>query len=228
MVARPTPDPLELPRASWRVEDPLYPDSDGEPMADNTLQFSWIVLMKENLDALLPDFVGGDLLWYAVEGKPKARLAPDVLVALGRPKGYRGSYKQWVEGQPPTVVIEVLSPRNTLREMVKKASFYGHHGAREFIVVDPENETGFAHIFEDGTIVDDVPELEGWTSPSLGIRFEREDGKLVVIGPDGKRFEQLGEAQARAEQEAARADREAARARALAEKLRAAGLDPDA
>jgi hypothetical protein len=30
----------------------LYPDSNGEPMADNTLQFSWIVLIKENLEAL--------------------------------------------------------------------------------------------------------------------------------------------------------------------------------
>jgi len=39
-----------------------YPDSDGNPMFDNTLQFQWIVTIKENLDALLPDFVAGDLL----------------------------------------------------------------------------------------------------------------------------------------------------------------------
>ena len=28
----------------------IYPDSDGQPMADNTLQFRWIVLIKENLE----------------------------------------------------------------------------------------------------------------------------------------------------------------------------------
>lgn len=27
----------------------IYPDSDGQPMADNTKQFRWIVTIKENL-----------------------------------------------------------------------------------------------------------------------------------------------------------------------------------
>jgi hypothetical protein len=30
----------------------IYPDSDGEPMADNTKQFRWIVTVKENLEIL--------------------------------------------------------------------------------------------------------------------------------------------------------------------------------
>ena len=79
----------------------LYPDSDGQPMSDNTLQFKWIVTIEGGLDALFVDdpnvFVAGDLLWYPVEGKPGIRFAPDVMVALGRPKGYRGSYMQWLE-----------------------------------------------------------------------------------------------------------------------------------
>ena len=29
-----------------------YPDSDGKPMSDNTLQFQWIVTIKEGLEAL--------------------------------------------------------------------------------------------------------------------------------------------------------------------------------
>ncbi|MGC1310468.1 MAG: hypothetical protein WA885_24825 [Phormidesmis sp.] len=52
-----------------------YPDSDGQPMADNTQQFRWIMVIKENLERLFasdPDvFVAGDLLWYPVEGEPK-------------------------------------------------------------------------------------------------------------------------------------------------------------
>jgi Uma2 family endonuclease len=78
----------------------IYPDSDGQPMADNTKQFHWIVVIKENLELLfaanLDVFVAGDLLWYAVEGDNKTRQAPDAIVVFGRPKGDRGSYKQKV------------------------------------------------------------------------------------------------------------------------------------
>ena len=63
-------------------------------------------------------FVAGDLLWYPVEGKPSIRTAPDVMVVFGRPKGDRGSYKQWEEdGIAPQVVFEVLSPGNRAGEM---------------------------------------------------------------------------------------------------------------
>jgi hypothetical protein len=70
-----------------------YPQSDGQPMADNTKQFRWIVTIQGGLDALLRTnpqvFVGGDLLWYPVEGHPEMCMAPDVLVAFGRPKDDR-------------------------------------------------------------------------------------------------------------------------------------------
>ncbi|HEY9711540.1 MAG TPA: hypothetical protein V6D48_25250 [Oculatellaceae cyanobacterium] len=76
----------------------IYPDSDGKPMANNTKQFRWIVVIQQNLDWLYANdpnvFVAGDLFWYPVEGKPKIVNAPDVMVVLGRPKGDRGSYQQ--------------------------------------------------------------------------------------------------------------------------------------
>jgi hypothetical protein len=34
------------------VSEIIYPDRDGEPMADNTKQFRWIVTIKENLEIL--------------------------------------------------------------------------------------------------------------------------------------------------------------------------------
>src|SRR5438309_2363551 len=92
-----------------------YPDSDGQPMADNTLQFRWIVTIQGGLDAQFAHdpnvFVAGNLLWYPVEGVPTIRQAPDIMVAFGRPKGDRGSYKQWQEGGvAPQAVIEIQSP----------------------------------------------------------------------------------------------------------------------
>ena len=51
---------LEAKPAPW--QDGYYPESDGQPMAENTTQFQWIVTIKENLDALLTNaFVAGDL-----------------------------------------------------------------------------------------------------------------------------------------------------------------------
>jgi hypothetical protein len=65
----------------------IYPDSDGEPMADNTLQWDWIATIKLGLEKVFRKdanvFVAGDLLWYPVEGDNKSR------AAAGRPGRYR-------------------------------------------------------------------------------------------------------------------------------------------
>ena len=61
-----------------------YPDSDGMPMSDNTLQNDWMVRIKEGLSAQFRDdpkvFVACDLLWYPVKGDLDTRIGPDVLV----------------------------------------------------------------------------------------------------------------------------------------------------
>ena len=121
----------------------MYPDSDGQPMAENTLQYEWIVTLKGGFEDVFRDdpdvFVAGDLLWYPVEGNNTLRQAPDTLVAFGRPKGYRGSYRQWVEGGiPPQVAWEVLSPGNRPGEMQKKFTFYEKYGVEEYYVYDPD------------------------------------------------------------------------------------------
>ncbi len=113
----------------------LYPEGDGKPLAENTLQFEWIVTIKGGLDAQFGDdpnvFVAGDLFWYPVEGHAEMVQAPDVLVVFGRPKGHRGSYTQFVQaGVAPQVVWEVMSPGNRVAEMQKKFQFYERHGDR--------------------------------------------------------------------------------------------------
>jgi Uma2 family endonuclease len=206
-----------------------------QTIADNTRQFRWIVTLKENLDARLPDFVAGDLLWYPVEGEPKIRIAPDVLVALGRPKGDRGSYKQWEEaGVAPQVVFEILSPGNSMAEMVRKGNFYATYGVKEFYVYDPDADALYGWQIEGGQLAH-VAQMYGWTSPLLGIRFERGEEELEVYDAEGlrsltfselrRRAEEAGRRAAAAERQAAKADRKAA---ALAAKLRELGVDPEA
>ena len=217
----------------------IYPDSDGEPMSDNTLQFEWIVTIKENLEVLFfdrPDvFVAGDLLWYPVEGDPKTRTAPDALVAFGRPKGYRGSYKQWEEGGvAPQVVFEVWSPGNRASRMIQKLKFYERYGVEEYYIYDPDDNelTGCRRT---GDELVEIAEMNGWTSPRLGIRFDSSGSALRIYGPDGRAFltfaelEQQRKALAQERDQVAQdlqAERE--RAERLAAQLRSLGVEPEA
>ena len=54
--------------------DVVYPESDGKPMADNTLQWDWMVKIVGELREQYAGqevFVAGDLFWYPIEGDPK-------------------------------------------------------------------------------------------------------------------------------------------------------------
>ena len=203
-----------------------YPDSDGKPMADNTVQFDWISLVKWNLEhqfAADPNvFVAGDHLIYPEEGNAKLRQAPDVYVAFGRPKGDRGSYKVWEEGGVfPQVVFEVWSPNNRFQQMQDKQDFYEQYGAEEYYVLYPEFPAYAEGWTRQGGKFARVPDMNGWVSPRLGVRFTVQPEQLAVHGPDGRRF--LTPAEIAAERDAA--ESKAAR---LAARLRELGVDPDA
>jgi Uma2 family endonuclease len=210
-----------------------YPDSDGMPMADNTLQYEWIVTIKGGLDAIFVDdpnvFVAGDLLWYPVKGAPTIRRAPDAMVAFGRPKGYRGSYKQWEEENiAPQVVFEVLSPGNSPTEMDLKFQFYQQYGVLEYYVYDPDNGPLDGWLRAGDRLVA-VPQMAGFVSPRLQIRFDPGEGpdNLKIFGPDGSRFLTFAEwvQKSKADQQRAIAANE--HAERLAAKLRELGIEPE-
>lgn len=239
------------PLTHFDPDDP-YPESDGQPMAENTEQYDWLVKIKENLEILFAQdpnvFIAGDLLWYPVpDRRITGPLAPDVMVAIGRPKGYRGCYKQWEEGGiAPQVVFEVLSPSNSAREMADKLAFYDTYGVEEYYVYDPSPNLLEVWLRQDGRLRR-MAHIKGWTSPRLGIRFASTPDTLAIYGPQGQPFlssvelaQRLRQADTRAEQERARAASEAARAareheraeseharaERLAERLRALGIEP--
>lgn len=231
----------------------IYPESDGQPMAENTLQFEWIVLIKLGLEACFAYrndvFIAGDLFWYPVEGQPDIRLAPDVLVVWGRPKGHRGSYMQWVEDNiPPQVVFEILSPGNRSREMHNKWEFYRQHGVQEYYVYDPDRNHLVVYVRQnDDLMALPSEQIRDFISPLLGVRMIWGEKKLELYHPDGKKFlsymelieqdkvvQQFAEEQAqfaleqarRAETEAKRAEDAEQRAEKLANALKKMGIDP--
>lgn len=229
MVAQPPMPP---------IVEVLYPETDGQPMADNTVQFRWIVTIKENLEILFAQdatvFVAGDLLWYPVEGNHTLCQAPDVMVVFGRPKGDRGSYQQWREDNvAPQVVFEILSPSNTAAEMMRKLLFYQHYGVEEYYVYDPYRNELVGLQRSDQHLVE-ISQIQGWSSPRLGVRFVLEETNLAIFMPNGDRFltpvelaAQRDQERQRAEQERQRAEQERQRADRLAARLRQMGVDPD-
>jgi Uma2 family endonuclease len=209
----------------------IYPDSDGKPMADNTQQFRWIVVIQQNLEWLFADhpdvFVAGDLLWYPIEGNNKICTAPDIFVALGRPKGNRGSYKQWEENNiAPQVVFEILSLSNRSTEMDKKLLFYDRHGVEEYYLYDPDTNDLSGWLRVEGYL-DVIEPIADYVSPRLGIRFDLSGKELQIYRPDGDRFLSYTEIARQLGQERQRAEQAEERAARLAERLRQAGIDPD-
>jgi Uma2 family endonuclease len=170
----------------------VYPCTDGKPMAENTLQYRWITVIKGGMDVVFKDdpnvFVAGDLLWYPVEGEPEIRAAPDTMVAIGRPKGERLSYLQWREDDlPPQVVFEVLSPSNSRAEMAAKHDFYETHGVEEYYVYDPDRLTLEVWLRK-GSVLRRVFGAEGgFTSPRTNVTIKM-DPDLILVGPDGRAF----------------------------------------
>jgi hypothetical protein len=167
-----------------------YPESDGKPMADNTLQWDWMVKIVGELRELFAGqevFVAGNLFWYPVEGDPKTVTAPDAMVAFGRPPGYRGSYKQWEEaGIAPQVVFEVLSPNNTREEMDEKLKWYERYGVEEYYYIDPYDNQLLGWTRRDARLEAVYP-MKGFISPRLGVRFDV-NGEVRLFTPDGREF----------------------------------------
>ena len=128
-------------------------------------------------------------------------------MVFGRPKGDRGSYRQWEESDVPvTVAFEILSPSNTPLEMDDKSDFYEEHGVQEYYLYDPDTNRLKAKVRR-GEVFRAVRPVSGFVSPRLGIRFDLSGPELVVYTPMAGRFltfEELEDARTTAEQRAVR------------------------
>jgi Uma2 family endonuclease len=204
----------------------IYPSSDGQPMAESTEHYQWIVTITGGLEALFKNdenvFVAGDLLWYPVEGKSDIRRAPDAMVVFGRPKGARGSYIQHLEsGIAPQVVCEILSRGNRILEMSRKFDFYQTYGVEEYYVYDHlSNDLAIWIRNQEQNRLEPIDHVQNWISPRLGIRFELTDESLNIFNPDGNKFLTYLEQVQQKEQALSAMSK-------YASKLREMGIDPE-
>ena len=83
-------------------------------------------------------------LHYDAADERAGSVAPDLMVVFGVPKqveapeGLRQSYVLWKEHEPPSFVLEVLSPSTWPRDMGLKREIYASIGVRDYFVFDPK------------------------------------------------------------------------------------------
>lgn len=186
---------MPMKKSPFPAEDPLYPSSDGQPLAENDWQLHAILDAVAVLDVYFeerPDvYVSGDLLIYYEEGEPRQCVAPDVLVVFGVPRRRRMVYKLWEEGKTPDFVLEVASENTWRQDEGPKRTLYAELGVREYWLFDPREEY-FEAPLRGLTLVDGryraLPaKVEGgrrvFRSQALGLDLRLEDGRLCCRDP---------------------------------------------
>jgi Uma2 family endonuclease len=221
----------------------VYPESDGEPMAETQVHLEAMVLLRQALEDFYGDrrdvFISTDQFWFWNEGHPEDRLAPDLLVALGVPektKAERGSFRAWEENNVvPSIIFEMASEGTWRNDVKTKYEKYAELGVREYFIFDPLHEflakrlTGYR--LSGSTYVPIIPDDFDVYSSLLGFKLTPE-GEMIrlidsatgrLIPTRRERIEQLGEEavdlRETAEAEKLRAEAEKQRAEAAEAKL---------
>jgi Uma2 family endonuclease len=163
-------------------------------------------------------YVSGDLLVYYEEGDPTKYVVPDAFVVKGVSPHRRRTYKIWLEGQGPDVVIETTSRKTRRKDTTTKPELYARLGVKEYFLFDPDREyldpplQGYR--LRGRTYVRLKPDQDdGLTSRELGLRLRLEKGEVRFYRLDtGEPLLTPAEARRAAEAEVARL-REALRRR---------------
>ncbi len=200
------------------VSQVYYPESDGKPIGETDDHRQEIVRHIEILENYYRGqkvCVSGNLLIYYVQGDPRTYVVPDAFVVKGIPPKNRRTYKLWVEGKSPEVVIETTSRKTRRKDTKEKPELYARLGIKEYFLFDPHLEyldpplQGYRLAGDDYERIE--PDAHGQLeSRELGLRLRIGEGHLEFVRRDTG--ERLLTANERAERDAERAEREAERA----------------
>ena len=201
LAADPPDQRQEVPYVPSMVEDPRYPSSDGQRMAESTRQADAMIDAVSCLEVFFRDrkdvFLASDLLIYYREAVPAMRVAPDVFVAFGVPKGHRMNYKLWKEGRPPDFVLEIASPTTVKEDVERKPGLYARIGVREYWQFDPHGDLLSPRLqgrqlvgsnYRDLTPVRQLGEKVWYASVALGLMLVLDGERLRFWDPARQGF----------------------------------------
>lgn len=203
-----------------QVGQVYYPESDGKPMGETDYHRKEIIRQIELLEDYYRGqnvYVSGDLLVYYVQGDPRKYVVPDVFVVKGIVPQDRRTYKIWVEGKAPDMVIETTSRRTRRKDRQSKPELYARLGVKEYFLFDPLGEyldpplQGFRMDGGDYQRIEPAKD-GGLDSHELQLRLRLADGHLDFVHRDtgerlltrDERLRQEAEARQAAEAEVAR------------------------
>ena len=221
-----TPRPLPAPALV------LYPETDGQPMAESDVHARFMIDVRVALEqhfAAQPDvYVSGNLFLYYEEGDPGQVVAPDVFVVQGVAKQQRPIYKLWEEGVMPQFILEITSRSTRKHDLGVKRGLYAMLGVQEYFLFDPLGDyltprlQGFS--LAEGGYTALTPDAQGGlASAALGLDLRLRDGELRFYDPRGGRWLSTPDEMAAALQDEA-ARRELAEQRASAAEAELAQL----
>jgi Uma2 family endonuclease len=165
-----------------------YPESDGKPLGETETHFRELFDLLAAFDGRFGEdpnvWVGGNQFLYYVEGDPRKVICPDFMVTVGIPKlPHRNIYKLWVEGRPPSLIVEITSDSTRHEDLSTKKALYERLRVAEYFLHDPLGDwlepplQGFRLI--DGKYRPIEPDEEGaLTSRVTGLKFQNEEGCL--------------------------------------------------
>jgi Uma2 family endonuclease len=221
------------------VSEIIYPSSDGEPLAETQEHSLAILIAFSILRQYFQDqqaVVFANQFFYYIEKKPRARVAPDVMVVFDIPVKLYSNYKLWEGQQTPAIIFEITSVGTKENDWNFKKLLYEQLGIQEYWLFDPYgewvpeqlqgyrlNEDGLYKLITDSC--SEVLQLRLQVEDYL-IGFYRLDNNEKLLTPD-ELFIASQEASQRAEEASQRAQFEKTRGDRLEEKLRALGVDPD-
>ena len=115
-----------------------YPESDGKPMGETDEHRDAMVRHIQILQEYYREqqvYVSGDLLVYYEEGDPSKYVVPNAFVIKGVSPNRRRTYKIWLEGKGPDVVIETTSCKTRRKDTTTKPELYARLGVKEVLLV---------------------------------------------------------------------------------------------
>ena len=227
MTAERTPAYAKHPPEGDEVDDLsiVYPDSDGEPMAENDHQLTAMIEAITSLRAWFADredvYPGGDMLMYYRMNDNETRVAPDVFVVFGvESRHKRDSWIVWREGKAPDIVMELASGSTWRRDMREKRDIYAEMGVVEYWRFDPTSNYFFPPLIGETLVDGEYTQIE-----LISDRDGSHRGHSTVLGldicalPNGdmRFYDPVGEQWLRTHRESEAALRESEAARQAAE-----------
>jgi Uma2 family endonuclease len=213
-----------------------YPTSDGRPMGETDLHreimFDLIATLKEFYRGQQV-YVSGNLLLYYEEGNKRRHVSPDVFITKGLEMYPREYYLLWVEGRPPSMVIEVTSASTRKEDLRDKMQIYREIiKVNEYFLFDPRSEylkPSLQGYRLSGDVYVPIEPVEGrLPSEELGLHLQRDAAQLRLYDPVAQKWlpthREARQHANEARQQADQARQQAEEARQQAERERQAAL----